>query len=1780
MSAKNTFNPIQFQLGLEFGFMGLDFTGIAEEIDNTYKLVAFTSNVDLRSILKKYGVVLPKELDGLDLTVKMLYFSMDSGGVVSFSGTVEFKNEKLGGDLGELGKTDLLTLNFGFVIAGGKLSSLYIELHGETGKTLLPEIQCKRFDLLFRLKNDGSWILAGSIRGKLFDLPELELFASYAKKGEEQVFQLLVAKLQTSTPLIKIPDVASIDLKALRLTLQKDSTNGIKWGFSAVGDFKIYDLLNPKTTLLNIENGKLSFSGDTSQGNVKLDFEAEEARIKSPRIKYIQVLEGKAVTKNLGFDINFGRISLEKITHEWSFYSSVDFYFFDIPSPLDNLFVKDKITGEFSIKKTNSGWEVYAGLKGTIAELEIPDISQLIKEQNHSDTEIKLPEIGKGVIGLYGIGINIAGALSLDLEIGLGLPSKLNELIGLKPHQIIRTYDTTSDKTRKDSVITTKLSIGTEISGVVKGSLFQDIKGITNITCKEKEWIELDLDLIFGGNNELGLFRIQKPELTLDIDSGSFKASGGYEIDKERKLKIPLFPIRKALELLSLDDIAKSIPTGIPVKSIKFFDENEVLKVGELKNAVEWMGIKLPQAIWDVIDEIAKVANHLPERFKDYLGINIPDGLEFAIEITCDGSVSFDLKVAETGDPLQLLIPMLPTSQFLGVRLRRLSFGSAFANALLKLEVDGEFDCFDLPTLAASAASVLLDVVPGSNIKNDIKNILPEFPKLQQTFIARDLVVLIIYETQIPIPIPLFYKKLELSYFGIEGIESKNVISFPKPSFNASELLNHINDLKNFFTVPYRKGVFDEKGTEKGLLPIEHYGEHLAKSETLEEDLSKMDIVFSAGPLYIRLPKYLGAQDTVFYEITNEKYDLLKDRISKENLERLSSLRHKRFLTADGFKWEVSKVISKDKKDEQVIIVGECMQTKPMGQLIGTVKNYRLFSLWDLIYLILNSAKKGSINYPIQYFHIDDRVGNLNLSLFNIFDIYVNWAITTPYEFVSKRIVRNDQFIALDKGTSLIWEDLSDKGYIDKGGGIKPEFYDLQNASEMHLDEKVAADCPEIYQILKNADTVYDIFINQYKGADVPHSPANELLELLADNDTGLEITEEDEGIAIFLRGGLDIGQGAVTLESAFGLMAGGVSGFRTGVSFNGYIVDIIDLKLLGFIKISPKSKTEPFKLLGKSSLKVFNREIVAGFFELTNKNLEIRGMLDLFPKELPIVLKGHIIAYLSKYEFLLDTGANFEIGILRALAQIYIHADKNESVLRVNLVFINSSLTLNISGKTDFATQASLDADLYLTALQLIEFKGSLKININGRGFNMVGRTTLLVGIPSSPLIKGETFLTANLDPAKGYLGIQSSLSLYFCFLSSQIRLSGGFAFFTWFSGEHAGDFLLSTGGYHPLFRRPAHYPVVQRIGLNWKVDRYLNFKGSAYFALTASCIMAGGRLEATWQSGGTKACFIADANFLMAWKPFQYYVTLSVSMRLSYTFIFFGTRTLSCELGASLTLWGPELSGKAVVYIWRISFPISFGKCGYKEPVPLEWRGFREDFLPKGKDDDLCSIAAVDGVLNDLSKQDDHDIDWVINPGRLKLSTLSAIPVKQVILGKEKSIPYKAKIGIAPMDLKDKDFQSIQRIAIKRNGENAETDFDFAPIHQNSPRALWGEQIKPNLNDSPLVQNTVTGFDIMPKEKPDPAATTILPISQLMCKGEDVKNAFGLEKTVSQKQLIIDDQDRSEKIISTLNSTDEIRLNIIRSFGFRDDDINIENLLLSPDSAFLNAPQIWEKG
>ncbi|HKQ78626.1 MAG TPA: DUF6603 domain-containing protein [Blastocatellia bacterium] len=378
----------------------------------------------------------------------------------------------------------------------------------------------------------------------------------------------------------------------------------------------------------------------------------------------------------------------------------------------------------------------------------------------------------------------------------------------------------------------------------------------------------------------------------------------------------------------------------------------------------------------------------------------------------------------------------------------------------------------------------------------------------------------------------------------------------------------------------------------------------------------------------------------------------------------------------------------------------------------------------------------------------------------------------------------------------------------------------------------------------------------------------------------------------------------------------------------------------------------------------------------------------------------------------------------------------------------------------------------------------------------DVLGKATLstppkLAETGQPPLISASLALLARFLPEEGVLMVMAKLMPDAHVFSPDCHITGGFAFYCWFDKEHKGDFVLTLGGYHKSFDVPAHYPRVPRLGLNWQVNQNLTIKADAYFALTPSALMAGGHLEATWQSGNLRAWFNAAVDFLIAWKPYHYEGEASVSIGASYSFQFFGWHTISVELAADLKIWGPPFSGVAHLHWYIISFDVAFGDQR-KQPLKApEWDEFQASFLPKTSD--ICSVAAKAGKVaqhgsqaKDKANANQRAHLGVINPRQLSIAVNSAIPITKPsgALLTRPAHPseniIEPKLGIAPMNKKHGEWESSHEITIHHNGKDVSDQFLASPMRQSVPAALWGEDMNPKSGNRQLIENAICGYEI----------------------------------------------------------------------------------------------------
>ena len=336
----------------------------------------------------------------------------------------------------------------------------------------------------------------------------------------------------------------------------------------------------------------------------------------------------------------------------------------------------------------------------------------------------------------------------------------------------------------------------------------------------------------------------------------------------------------------------------------------------------------------------------------------------------------------------------------------------------------------------------------------------------------------------------------------------------------------------------------------------------------------------------------------------------------------------------------------------------------------------------------------------------------------------------------------------------------------------------------------------------------------------------------------------------------------------------------------------------------------------------------------------------------------------------------------------------------------------------------------------------------------------------PDKTIACAELALRGVIRVKEGVMQFEARLTENSFIFSRSCRLTGGFAFCIWFGGPLSGDFVISLGGYHPAFIRPTHYPLVPRVGIHWLVDTgradtMLSITGEAYFALTPSCLMAGGKLSAVFRMPGIEAWFLAYANFLLSWQPFFYLAEMGISLGIACR-IELGLFTISfrLELSVALQLWGPPFGGEATVSLWVISFVIRFGGPR-SSPNALKSPEFIDTCLPKAtiKSEKVTQVFSVRVTGGLLSEQKDGDrTDRIVSAHQFSLTAQSVIPCTEFedVAAKAKCI--EAPLGIRPMGTTT--LQSTLSVKVLREKKTADLpNLRVSVVTGNVPDALWGK-------------------------------------------------------------------------------------------------------------------------
>jgi len=440
--------------------------------------------------------------------------------------------------------------------------------------------------------------------------------------------------------------------------------------------------------------------------------------------------------------------------------------------------------------------------------------------------------------------------------------------------------------------------------------------------------------------------------------------------------------------------------------------------------------------------------------------------------------------------------------------------------------------------------------------------------------------------------------------------------------------------------------------------------------------------------------------------------------------------------------------------------------------------------------------------------------------------------------------------------------------------------------------------------------------------------------------------------------------------------------------------------------------------------------------------------------------------------------------------------------------------------------------AGISFTSFSLVDGIAVLSVSVgNGLELNLFGLARLALPRPQAALVSIELGLLARFSSREGLFLIQAQLTDNSWLLYPEVRLTGGFAFATWWLGPNAGQFVLTLGGYHPSFHRDG-YPVVPRLGLQWRVSDAIVIKGESYFALTSEALMAGLSVEVSADFGFAWARIAFGANAIVYFDPFYFmadaYARISAGVKIK---TFLGTIRFSISLGATIAVEGPEFHGRAVLEIGPCDITVKFGNSRKIQDLSISWDEFVAKYLEEtgpGRARTLSGItgkgslpASTDGDTSAPSSDGSRERPFEVF-AEFEVSVVAQAPVTYIDFGHpkiDKDIPGTlpdgtgTDLGLSPMnasglsgilklrlekwDGKDKEWvRKNDKLEILAKGIAEEKDAGDGPSYglEAFPIGVWGEPGDPDPSSSPLPKGDVifTGSRVKLVAKADDSTLT----------------------------------------------------------------------------------------
>lgn len=1507
------------------------------------------------------------------------------------------------------------------------------------------------------------------------------------------------------------------------------------------------------------------------------------------------------------------------------------------PSWLDNLW-PDEL--EFTLSMINSsgtGGKAKRTLSLVVPELmddvniTIPTIPTII--------DIGLPELNFGSvnIALSNLAIILDSTKSyrpyLSIECGVGLPDSLNRLAGSKDNgeprfAWINSFDANNPE---ETRLRGRLSFdGEKCDFALLSSPFTAIQTEPKSTVvgntEGSVWV-----LDFGDN---GLLHIDVPTLSTSPTTQAMSTSGGFEI--KRPLSIPVSVLKSLIDGVLFDGASDFLPDSIPIKSINLLDGDE-LNIDALRDL---FGGSLPDVLEEVVDQIETVVERLPDGFKSYLNFTIPDSLSYYFRMDAKGSCAGGVCLPED-QPLRLIIPM--GIVLTCVEIRQISLGQLNGGALGILEVDAAIDYFYLPEMLLGAALDLAHVPmlpePDTlsfrfNFANTVSLInfqtgIPVPIFYDEISLHRLGVEGIDLASEFHLPKP------KADVLNLASFAATLVDFITLPPSNPAGLLDadKVPDVldtafvigQQYFQTPEYLGnvVLGQKGGDvlsigtDDVWPFVAHSLNFLKTGRIDEFLQVLPLEYRVGNHTLDCfglaeinVAWLISSPKEFREKAYEKLALAADdsatvlrilpEVNSDN--RLMTIMHGSFelgpveltntqvfsggftgaTTGFRFTGEIASLVGVD-------IFGKVsLEADPASLIVAGDASFSLLGTEVLqgraginvseeqaeIYLSgLLDLFPGSNILSLRS-EIDGKMSTSGVRIYGATDLAIGGV-----SIIEGEILLTHDSLSV-RGQCL---GLEAEAFVGNRDGV------LEISGALRFDQSLNISTgPIVIQGIKVCD------------------PINLSIDCDIDLAICLRGTHFSLGVHIDFNA-LDQG---FMLDFDLDVMPSSMENFLEELPDR--IVDLLEDSLSDLLN-SPEKLLEA---IIKAPLALTNTRVTA--LSLEDEAGKI-GVLNLQSRFINMNLLstyaegGNDLSRLFAYcqatnsSMKLATTQVEKIAVLIACnRQVKMPAlDKIDDFPLIKQLKTGDDIGKDVSEKGIVTARAVLDnvmdclpykkgtytlaAGFKANSFKLMNSTNIFLMEVGGDlAAYLVGTTSLkLPPKPLTTVVNMEMNYRGAIDLLTGNIKIEGKLTNNSYLLSKKVQLTGGFAYYSWLSGEHAGDFVVTMGGYAPSFRRPSHYPAVSRLGLLWKLTSQLNVKGSLYMALTPTSIMAGGALRAVFKTGPFHASFAAALNFLMSWQPFYYQANIHIAIsagvtlkvKISYGFGSFTIRkTFRTSLGAELDVWGPDFTGRAKVKWSLFSCTIKFGSGSKPKPQPISWNQFKAAYLANGQN--LTPECVVKNGLLEVIEESGKT--WhLVDPDQVELSCDSQFPLKKLTLkpmdqqqaDKAWSVTEKDNFYLAPMDSSKAEDADDWYLALEYDGPDG-LYFQGEETQRPYPKAVWGDSFKPKTSRNPVL-SLLSGARIIPSPGKPPGFTDAIDADEF--KFQDLVENDPVWQWGTEQQYSFNDNE-AENLTAIHNSimSDDAqqRRQALADFIDYDEPLSLAGIAQQAEGVFIGVP------